>query len=39
MNSVDRAEPQQALLLGDLHHSERRVRALVRRAEWERQGT
>ncbi len=26
---------QQALLLGDLHLSERRIRALVARAEWE----
>ncbi len=25
---------QQALLLGDLHLSERRIRAVVRRAEW-----
>ena len=33
MNSVDRAEPQQALLLGDLHLSERRIRA-VAGAEW-----
>ncbi len=28
---------QQALLLGDLHLSERRIRALVGKAEWERQ--
>ncbi len=29
---------QQALLLGDLHLSERRVRALVAGVEWEGQG-
>ncbi len=28
------AQVQQALLLGDLHLSERRIRALVARAEW-----
>ncbi len=28
---------QEGLLLGDLHLSERRIRALVGRAEWERQ--
>ncbi len=37
MNSVALTEHQQALLLGDLHLSERRVRALVARAEWEGQ--
>ncbi len=29
---------QEALLLGDLHLSERRIRALAARAEWEGQG-
>ena len=38
-NLLNLAPPvQQALLLGDLHLSERRLRALVAGVEWERQG-